>query len=67
MNYYFDLRLFTKQLFNKYVIISRMLHDCYSVFMLITGFSLAARQFWKVTVTIVTADTSRKASMNTHQ
>lgn len=44
-----------------------MLHDCYSVFMLITGFSLAARQFWKVTVTIVTADTSRKASMNTHQ
>ena len=67
MNYYFDLRLFTKQLFNKYVINSEMLHDCYSVFILSTGFSLAVFQFWKVTVRNVITETTTKATAYTHQ
>ena len=44
-----------------------MLHDCYSVFMLSTGFSLAVFQFWKVTVRNVITETTTKATAYTHQ
>ena len=44
-----------------------MARKVYSLRMELTGLSVAARQLWNVTVSMVTADTAAKARANTHQ